>query len=432
MPRPGIPRMVGAAAPPVLLAAMAVLLTMHAWRGFFYWSPDSVFYEAQTLELRGAAAPDARAQAIAIAFRAQRGPAPRQMRALESPRWVDRSAPNYRRRWLVPLLAAAAYPLFGTKSLLYVSLVGYVAAALLMYALARRRASRPAAFVAAAGVVYISRFDQWAVYPLTDSWGVATLAAALLAGSYVLDRGSKWLPLWSLAVLGVSFTRDAAVVACLGALGCTLLHRRRRDVLLFGSGVLAALPAPMLFGASLKDALAYQLSGTYPPDHVTWSYDLHRYWVSFSDLISSDVAAFITVPNGRAVAAIFVAGAFLLLTRRCGSRARRERRLAGIAGVAFAGLTAVLNAAMSDGAGPMLPIGVLVVSSIIVLYVIRRHDPVFAFQRWAAVGALASLAILPHYTHFRFELILLPATVVGTAALLDLARVTDVRVLPHP
>src|SRR5205823_3701606 len=103
----------------------------------YSWGTDSVFYEAQVLELEGADAAEARRQAIAVYAGA--GASEDELRPFRNERWVSESARNYRRRWAVPVAAAAASPIFGDRSLLLVSLAGYVATGIALFALLRRR-----------------------------------------------------------------------------------------------------------------------------------------------------------------------------------------------------------------------------------------------------------------------------------------------------
>ena len=54
-------------------------------------------------------------------------------------------------------------------------------------------------------------------------------------------------------------------------------QRSRRAVALLLTGVVAALPAPLLFGAPLQRSLALVVSGFQVPDDTSWSYIAGEY-----------------------------------------------------------------------------------------------------------------------------------------------------------
>jgi hypothetical protein len=398
---------------PAALLVIAVWLTWPGWRGHFAWATDSVFYEAQTLELRGQPAPEARAKAIGLYAAAE--PTARQLRAFSDREWVAKAAPNYRRRWFVPALAAVVYPVLGVKSLLYVSLVGLLAAVLCLYALARRRFSRAASFLGVAAVLCLSELPNWSRWPLTDSWGLAMLAASLLVATLVIDRGKRWLPVWIAAMALLSTTRDAAMVVLFGVLVCWLCNRARTLLLLLLSGAAAASVAPLIFGASYRDALAYQLSGTYPPDHPSWSYDLHRYLPALRSMLRSDFSSYVSAGQGRPIAVVFLIGCTSIASLVFGGRFIRARVMAGAVGLGFVVLTTLLDF-ISGGGAPVLPIGVLILTAPVPLLLNGVRDPFFVLQAAAGIGAFAYLALLPSFTYFRFEIVLLAVCAVGAAA----------------
>src|SRR5204863_2868584 len=115
--------------------------------------------------------------------------------------WVEYSAPRYRRRWLVPALGAALSPLFGERSLLIVSLVGYLLAGLALFVLLRERAGPWTSAAVVCGCLLFVPLREWSFHPLTDSWGVAALAAGLwLLARARASAGRGWLVAWSGAV----------------------------------------------------------------------------------------------------------------------------------------------------------------------------------------------------------------------------------------
>jgi hypothetical protein len=52
---------------------------------------------------------------------------------------------------------------------------------------------------------------------------------------------------------------------------------RARNVALFGAGLAASLPAPLLFGAPLRDQLAYVIDDFAIPKDTSWGYILSLY-----------------------------------------------------------------------------------------------------------------------------------------------------------
>ena len=93
--------------------------------------PDALYYQARVLELRGedGAVDEVFHGPLAADLRV-RDPATRGNDA-----WVEYNEPFYERRVAVPLAAAAIYPAAEERSLLYLSLAGYVAAVLALFGL---------------------------------------------------------------------------------------------------------------------------------------------------------------------------------------------------------------------------------------------------------------------------------------------------------
>ena len=115
-------------APIVLVTAAAALSSLPGWIQPVLWTPDGFFYEARVQTLRGAEEREAFGSVL-------RGPLVQEARTyvdgvqldkLEDPAWVEHTTEITRRRVLVPVLAAAVYPVFGERSLQSVSLLGYV------------------------------------------------------------------------------------------------------------------------------------------------------------------------------------------------------------------------------------------------------------------------------------------------------------------
>jgi hypothetical protein len=62
-----------------------------------------------------------------------------------SARWMNYASAFFRRRWVVPLLAAAAFPPLHERSLYIVTILGFLLTAPLLYLLLRQRFANVAA-----------------------------------------------------------------------------------------------------------------------------------------------------------------------------------------------------------------------------------------------------------------------------------------------
>jgi len=194
--------------------------------------------------------------------------------------------------------------------------------------------------------------------PLSDSFGVLLETAALACAVLVLDRGTRWLPLWVAAVAALAFTKDAAFVVCAAAAYVALAHRTCRALALVATGIVAALPAPLIFGAPLRIAMAYTFNDFYPPKDASWSFVAHHYLSNLHSVEKNDLSYAVDHP-GTAAAAIIALGC---------------------------------------------------------LFVVRRNgDPFFTLARAAAVACFAYVALLPNYTGFRLELVFIPIVGAGLA-----------------
>jgi hypothetical protein len=348
------------------------------WTRSVRWTPDGLFYQAQSLEVRGQSATQARQtvfrgpigrHVIAVDARV----APSVARLLASDVWVRESSQHYRRRWVVPVLGAALSPLFGQRSLQIASLLGFVVLAIFLYLLLVRRFSPPLSATVTSIFLVLDPVRTFALYPLTDIWGVAMLLVCLYAALLVVDRGPRWLWLWAAAMAILSVTRETSVVALVGVLWLALRAPRPRNLALLASGVAVTLPASLLLGGSLRANLAYNESGFQPRDS-SWSYVVSHYWPALRSTLHSDL----TVPQ--------VSG--------------------------WSTPHAVLF---------YLWCAVLVVGVILLL---RRGggDPFFRLIRGTLPGAALYIALAVNYTSLRLEMAFLPALAVGLALIADTLR----------
>ncbi len=275
----------------VLVCAGGISVT--AWTQAPNWrNSDSVFYQAMSLEVDGKSAQAARAEVFSSPLAR---PAIVQEPSVADPAWRTFQARFFRRRWLVPALAAAVRPAAGQRALADVAIVGYL---LFAVALCLMLVSRFDAVVAVAVSVLcldLGAVRNWLERPMTDSWGLFLSVSAVLAVLLVLRRGRKWLPLWIALMVALSFTRDVAL-APLAAVAWLMFRDRdprlrRSGWLLLVTGVLATAPAYLIFGESLRLTLASVIAGFEPPTpaHATWSYVAAHYPSFAFNTIKSDI-----------------------------------------------------------------------------------------------------------------------------------------------
>lgn len=356
-----------------LLAALAVL---PFWGPPTEWEPDGLFYEAQKIEVQGeprqAALREVFASERAQPLREREAGIPPPRRRIGNAEWVEYSSQFYRRRWAVPVAAAAVDPVFGVDSLEIVALLGFVAAMALVYLLLRLRFSASISAALAVACMLMPPIREIASDPGTDTWGLALLLAGLISAILALERDRRWLAPWVAAVLLLSFTRDLTVVLVLAAAWVALRQRSRRAVALAASGAIAALPAPLLAGAPARENFAYVIDDYRVPVDASWGYVADHYPAQLWSVIDGNL----TYP----LDSVFPLAMFAVLA--------------------------------------------LSVAGWVALFAIRpRGDAYFALMRAALVGGALTIAISANYTGWRLELAMLPPTVVGIALLA--ARVSD-------
>jgi hypothetical protein len=403
---------------PLALVAVAVAFSWSDWSGPVRWTPDALFYEAQARELAGTPAAQARHD---VFFGRLGRSTPDAGPRLQDTRWIAFAAPFYRRRWVVPAASDALRPLVGPRSLLVVSLLGYVLSGLLAYALARRRFGVVPAAAASAFTLWYPPLRQWASYPLTDSMGVATLLLALLTAHWALRGRRARVAAWAASVLLVAFTRDAAVIAVAAAVAAALVLRTRRAFAVAAAGIAAALPAPLLFGAPLRTTLAFTFDGNQVPPHTSWSFVLDRYGTFVRWMFQTD---FPFASSLRTVAVLLGIVVLVAVRPARESPLRRPWAAALALATAFVAAAAVLVAPLrlATFADPV-PTGILLLVSVLPLFVgLRDRDPYLALARGGAAGAIAYLFLLPQYTALRLALVVLPFAALGVARAVDLVR----------
>ncbi len=317
---------------PAVVLLVAVLVSLHVWTGSIHWTPDALYYQAKTLSIRG--------QDENSTLHAEfRGPHAKDLRAEEqekiaedpstphkftSATWIDYTSRFFDRRVMVPLIAAAIYPVFGVRSVLVVSLVGYLLLSLALFAMLRLRFGPLLSAAVAILCILAPPLRHAAFVPGTDSWGVLLETCALLAAVLVFDRGLPWIAAWVAALALLSITRDDSVVP-LVAVGCLFLQvRERRSALLLGSGALSIIPAVLIWGnSSVRENLSYVFSNFTPPVEESWSFVANNYPSHAWDLIHLDISWGTTIgwegPLWYLGLAVILIGVVLLLMRLPGT-----------------------------------------------------------------------------------------------------------------
>lgn len=290
------------------LALAALLAVGGSLDGSPRWSPDGLFYQARVFELQGLDEDDALAKAF-------QGPLGAELRREDptrsgDPDWVSYNAQFYERRQTVPLAAYAIEPLAGDRAVLDVSLAGYVAAVLALFWLLRLRFRLVTATVVTLGTVFLPALTEHASYPLTDSWGLALMTAALACAILALERGRRWLIPWVAILLILSFTRDNAWIPLMGTAWLAFRFRSRVSFQLLGLGFAAVLPALLAFSVPMRDLLAQMLNDAQPAPGTPWSSIIGDYPPAIVDLLQADGGF---VRDGAWYSAIYLLGGLGLL-----------------------------------------------------------------------------------------------------------------------
>ncbi len=307
-PRPRL-RVLPTLATGALLIVLALVAVGGSLSGAAQWSPDGLFYQARSVELRGTP------QQAALDETFQ-GPLAADLRRIDpehtgSRAWVNYNAQFYERRVAVPLAGAALHSAAGDRALLDISLAGYLAAVLALFGLLLLRFRLAIAGVATAATIFLPALVHHASYPLTDSWGLALETAAFAAAILTLERGRRWLVLWAALLLVLTFTRDTAYIPILAALGFAVVRRRSADAwLLAGIGLLALAPVALMYPMPIREVLAFGLNGFQAPADPSWSFIAGRYPHALTEYLRADGGF---VRRGEWYSAAYLLGGLALL-----------------------------------------------------------------------------------------------------------------------
>lgn len=344
-----------------LLVVVALVAVLPRLGGPVRWTPDGLFYQAHIFQVQGESQKAAlKREFSSAAARSITRPDGR----VGNPSWVRYSAQFYQRRWLVPLMAAVIYPIAGDRSLVYVSILGYVLAGLLLFALLRTRFSDAISVLVSVACLLLPPVRTFGGFPLTDSWGLALEIAALWAALVALERGGRWIAVWTVTMLALSFTRDATLIPLLGAAWIALLTRTRRSAGVLATGIAASLPALTVFGAPLRRQLAYVIAGFHIPATDSWSYVISHYPASLWSLVRQDLY----YPRGLSYTVVWYL------------------------------------------------IGAALVAAVVYMFVAApRGDAFFTLNRAGLIGAALIVAVSINYTDMRLELVFIPGVAAGLA-----------------
>ena len=271
----------------VALAGAALLSVSGSLGDPVRWTPDGLFYQVRSLELRGESSDAALRQTFG-------GPLGAELRRRDPARsgdmdWVRYNTQFYERRVALPAAAAALDPVAGDRALLDLSVAGYVAAVLAIFALLLLRFRLPIAAAVTLATLLLPALTDHSAYPLTDSWGLALETIAIAAGLLVLDRGPRWLVLWVASIFVLSLTRDSTWIPIAAAAFLTLRYRSRISVYLLGSGLAATVPVTLAFSAPMKELLAMMLNdGIQPVRDPSWGFVAERWPGAVVDLLQAD------------------------------------------------------------------------------------------------------------------------------------------------
>lgn len=302
-----------------VLGALALASVWSAADDPVVWTPDALYYQARLLEFRGV-------EHEAAMDRTFEGPISAELRARDpnhtgNAEWVEYNEPFYERRVAFPLAGAAVYEVAGNRSLLYLSLAGYVATILALFGLLLLRFRVAIASLVTLATIVLPPLTHHSSFPLTDSWGLALEIVALGAAILALERGLRWLPLWIAAIAVLAFTRDSTWIPVLAVGFCAVRYRSRVPVTLFLTGLLAALPAVLLFKTPVRDLLALLVNDSEPSADTSWSFILRHYPEALVDLVRANVGF---LRRGEWYTALYLVGGvlslLLLVWRRPGVR----------------------------------------------------------------------------------------------------------------
>ena len=322
---------------------------------------DALFYRARVYEIRGTN-DDAALRRAFTSTTAQR--VAKLAPQLRNPAWDRFSAQFYRRRLLVPAIAAAMGSADAGRAMLYASLLGYLTIGPLLLVLLRRRFPPWISLVVAAAVIFAPPVRAWGTAAMTDSWGVAFEIAALLTAFSAFAGRRRWLVLWFVTMAFMSVTRDMTPVLIVGVAWVAIRMRSRVHFAVLACGVIASVPALLLLGAPLVKQLAWEMQGYMIPHPDGLSWVVHHYPSKILSVLRADSV----YPGELSYHLLWYA--------------------AGLA---------------------------VIIATVFFLVAAPRDDEFFMLHRAALFGAVVTFGLAAAYTHMRVELAFVPPVAVALA-----------------
>jgi hypothetical protein len=387
-------------------------LTASSWAKPVRWTPDGLFYQAMAEEVGGDDAAAARAD---VFFGRYRGVASQMLGYRLNPTWIDFQGALMRRRWTVPVLAAALSPGLGDRSILVMSLVSYAALGPALFVLLRRRFATATSLIVALAAILLPPLSYWAGFALTDLPSLLLLTVALLAATVAVERGRLWIGAWALVMLLFGFTRESALIPVAAACWLAACTRTRRATAVALTGIAAVLPTSALFGVPLRTTLAFAFSGNDVPRDDSWGFVADRYWPYLRWMLDNDLPS-----RSRPAATIAIwLTVMLLFVRPHSTLWPRVRDLVLAAALSLFALLLV-GSALGLVADSSIPTGLVLALGIIILVPIPLgSDPYLELMRGAGLASVGFILVVPQWSAFRYELVLIPAAAAGYAAALE-------------
>jgi hypothetical protein len=199
--------------------------------------------------------------------------------------------------------------------------------------------------------------------------------------------------------------------------------RSRRGVALVLTGIAAATPALLLFGAPLRQTMAFTFSNNTIPTDTSWHYIFREYGTFVRMMIDFDFPFRSTFAVTTALLSVV---ALLALRPRASSRLYTVRQAVLALVVSFLGIAALFVAPLQLASWPdPVPFGILLIAALLPLFLPAGGDPFITLLRGGALGAVGYLFLLPQSTGLRLPLVLLPFAAIGIARGISLARETS-------
>jgi hypothetical protein len=258
--------------------------------------------------------------------------------------------------------------------------------------------------------------------------GVAAMALAFTAATWALRGHRARLAVWASSVLLLSFTRDTAAIAVAGAVWLAIAKRSRRTIALACTGVAAAAPAPLFFGAPLRETMAFTFSENWIPTDTSWHFIFHQYGRFVGLMVDFDFPLRSSAPVTAALLAIV---ALLALRPAASSLLHRFRQGSLALLVLSLGMVALFVAPLQLPSWPdPVPFGILLIAALLPLFLPANGDEFITLVRGGALGAVGYLFLLPQPTGLRLPLVVLPFAAIGIARAISLARAPSGQVAP--